>query len=373
MNHTDALRTLFEKNRLAKPLPPEVRKELFAYKKAALFEILGKNRESRFFTKIILSLFLSVKNLGISFSVARSALAVSAAAAACAVFLIAAITATLTDVLIKKPVEDRAFAVFTAGETNVIHTGREQAALAVGDVVFAQDTVRTGGSSSAVLQIGSRAIVKISEKTDFIMPPLLGGKEAEFFLNYGKVLLNVEKLSKDSHFSVKTITSTAAIRGTLFSVSNDGVRTVVAVSSGAVLVRVKDKAGEQMVESGTAAEITQEIRVRPITKEEMTELTKISDIPITRGIGSLDKPEREKLSDEIKRKMEEIDKETGSGVPKTLEEIRAKYGKIDVLHLFNGRVIRGAVLSRGAAYTVLTPAGTLVIPNDQVENTEIIR
>ncbi len=44
MNQNDALRTLFEKNRLAKPLPVEVRKKLSAYKKASLFEILRKKK-----------------------------------------------------------------------------------------------------------------------------------------------------------------------------------------------------------------------------------------------------------------------------------------------------------------------------------------
>jgi len=51
----------------------------------------------------------------------------------------------------------------------------------------------------------------------------------------------------------------------------------------------------------------------------------------------------------------------------SLEEIRAQYKWVDEITLYNGKVVRGAIVSRGEAYRVLTTEGIVMIPRSQVK------
>lgn len=76
-------------------------------------------------------------------------------------------------------------------------------------------------------------------------------------------------------------------------------------------------------------------------------------------------PSAEKAEDEQKVKKKDIIKEETH--PKTLEDIREKYGQIEELVLFNGIAIQGAVLSRGNIYRVYTLKGVLTVPSDKIK------
>jgi hypothetical protein len=51
---------------------------------------------------------------------------------------------------------------------------------------------------------------------------------------------------------------------------------------------------------------------------------------------------------------------------RTLEEIQAKYKWVDQITLYNGKIIQGAIMSRGEMYEVLTVGGVIHIPRNQV-------
>jgi hypothetical protein len=51
----------------------------------------------------------------------------------------------------------------------------------------------------------------------------------------------------------------------------------------------------------------------------------------------------------------------------TLDDIRAKYEWVDQIILYNGKVIRGAIISRGATYEILTTGGVVRVPRNQVK------
>ncbi|OHD63156.1 MAG: hypothetical protein A2176_11455 [Spirochaetes bacterium RBG_13_51_14] len=51
----------------------------------------------------------------------------------------------------------------------------------------------------------------------------------------------------------------------------------------------------------------------------------------------------------------------------TLDDIRAQYKWIDQITLYNGRIIKGAIISRGTKYTVITTEGILRIPRKHIK------
>jgi len=53
----------------------------------------------------------------------------------------------------------------------------------------------------------------------------------------------------------------------------------------------------------------------------------------------------------------------------SMEEIRSRYGRIDVVTLYSGRVIRGAIVSRGASVGIITPSGMVSIRANEIRQT----
>lgn len=61
------------------------------------------------------------------------------------------------------------------------------------------------------------------------------------------------------------------------------------------------------------------------------------------------------------------------GKPMSEPEIKKKYGKLEIIHLYNGKQYIGAVDSYGDVYTFITKTGTVDIPLNEVKMIEIIR
>ena len=80
-----------------------------------------------------------------------------------------------------------------------------------------------------------------------------------------------------------------------------------------------------------------------------------------------------------------IDKKLNSGIktdiikelikrkPKSIKEIKKAFKRIDSITLFNGRVIEGAIISRGKVFKVLTTDGVIKVREDQIKNVKVIK
>lgn len=51
----------------------------------------------------------------------------------------------------------------------------------------------------------------------------------------------------------------------------------------------------------------------------------------------------------------------------SLDDIRMKYEWVDRITLYNGKIIDGAIITRGETYTVLTTRGIVRIPRNQIK------
>lgn len=96
--------------------------------------------------------------------------------------------------------------------------------LAVGDTLHTNDTITTESNSNVELQIGEGSIVRIKENSKLTISTLYKDEDQEntgLFLDSGKFLVNPEKQSEEDSFEVSTVSVTAGVRGTQFTVIVD--------------------------------------------------------------------------------------------------------------------------------------------------------
>ena len=57
----------------------------------------------------------------------------------------------------------------------------------------------------------------------------------------------------------------------------------------------------------------------------------------------------------------------------TLAEIREVFERIDEITLYNGRLIQGAIISRGEKYKVLTTKGALDVNENDIKKVKVMK
>ena len=149
-----------------------------------------------------------------------------------------------------------------SGEVLVSHAGEAFAPAHEGDVLRAGDTLRTGANAIAEVTYFEGSSVRLEENTELVITDLEstrdGGTIVRVAQMMGRTWHVVTKLiSGTSRYEVKTPTSSASVRGTIFSVdveaSPDGPSTTITTSEGTVLhtadeaptVHVSVQAGQQ--------------------------------------------------------------------------------------------------------------------------------
>jgi ferric-dicitrate binding protein FerR (iron transport regulator) len=280
--------------------------------------------------------------------------------AAAAATVVIALSGVLYQVF--KPEPGAAYITFFAGNVELICKGKPAVPvpkLVLGDA----DLIRTGANSFVILQIDESIVVRIAGNSTVSMKSILDRKNRELVIHGGKVLSNVAKLPKDGAYKVRTPVIVAAVLGTEFSVTYEPGMAVVAVRRSAGGVAVVAGRKETVAPQGTAVTFTDREKSRVISDVESLELENISKIPMIDGIET-------KTEAEVRDILEPL---LGSeAMPKTtLEQIRAKYGRIDIVILYNGRVLEGVILSRGENYTILTTAGKIIVPERQIRTIRV--
>ncbi len=214
----------------------------------------------------------------------------------------------------KKEEIDKTARVYSmVGDVKVAAGDRERAA-AVGDILAAGDTVRTGADSIADILFGDAGIMRIQAGSSVSMASIMDPATGDTRLDMpgGTVTVTLSKMKKGT-FSVKTPTAVAAVRGTTFRISADrkasrldvvtGSVTVNLVQNNAVVPAVEKTVGtnqtvvldEKTVKE--AVELKKEIRVAELKPEEIKKIRdEVRDI----------KPEvLEKLNSEARQEIKE--------------------------------------------------------------------
>lgn len=276
----------------------------------------------------------------------------------------------------------------------------------IGDKISEKDTLVCGPKSMATVQIGETGVIKIIENSKLSFTSLFSDKKGQILLEKGQILSKISKLNKGESFSIKTPVMVASVRGTEFSSSyNPELRKgAVSVKEGAVAVSVKktdaknddDKnfVEKTSVETGNTALITAsepekpaeaEVKVRPISESEKLMITKVSIVEIVPGAEKQTPEQLKQINEPIQKEEIKIDTELNKFVKKekvemliekkniTIQEIKEAFDRIDEITMYNRRVIRGAVLSRGKVYSVLTTTGTINIKESDIMSVKVVR
>jgi hypothetical protein len=278
------------------------------------------------------------------------------------------------------------------GSVKVQRPGLQPADLQIKDRIVGNDIIVTGPASFAVVQFSDNCVVQVQENTRF---KILSAEknDRDLYVQEGQVLTKLMRTG-DNSATVRTPTAIAAVRGTQFSVNYRQGGTQVAVSEGKVAVKAAstDETGKALTQSkeetitaaGNTAEVTAApqktageeaklvVNVRAITENEKQTLKKIETVPVIQDAG---KKTGEELEAAVKKgigyypnDLQEKIKQLMAQETRTLDDIRGVFNRIDEVTLYSGRVIQGAILSRGAEYKILTPEGTVTVPEEEIKS-----
>ncbi len=298
--------------------------------------------------------------------------------------------------------------IMSIGDVKTRKPGKEPVPAKMQDIVNEGDIIETGKNSNLVAQFNDNIIIRIESESTLSVQSIQIGKKFEVSLEQGLVLSKIKKLVKDENYSIRTPTAVAAIRGTEFSTSYNLKESVIAVHEGKVAVKpikkdavidekiYKETKNEIIVESNKVAVAKEvavkdgkeekiEISVKPISKKESLVIEKVSIISFIEKPEKLDEKELTIITKEIQKKDEKItntlkieEKTERINIliqkkPQTLVEIKEVFERIDEITLFNGRVINGAIISRGNVMSVLTIGGVISVKQDEIKGIRVLK
>ncbi|MBN2040107.1 MAG: FecR domain-containing protein [Spirochaetes bacterium] len=270
---------------------------------------------------------------------------------------------------------DKAVVTFVLGDVTIENSSGSHAAR-VRDVLTDNDIISTGKNSYMVVQMGSRLMFRVQSGSIVEMASILNYGQDEISLKKGLVLSKISRLKKGEKYNIKTPTVVASVRGTVFSTGyyeNDV--TNIAVTEGEVVVKHLTSEEEKPANAGNAAYVSDgEVEIREIDKVEKLTLQKLENIEYIEDIDSVSDEELSVIGKEISENDIRIDREINKFLKEkntlTLNEIKEKYGRIDLVRLYNGKTYKGAILSRGSRIKMITPSGTIYISAKNIKQTE---
>jgi hypothetical protein len=288
--------------------------------------------------------------------------------------ILAAMTASVS--CVKKEVRQGFFVSFYEGTVTIESQGSAARAPVIKELLKEGDLIKTGERSFLIIQTPDGLVIRVEADTETALSSINNSDSREITLNSGKLLSSVSKLKKGSEYIVKTRVAVASVRGTEFLTEYSGGRAVVAVGSGRVDVKRPASDAVESVDRGRAAVISGEaeekIELREISELEVLEIERLRTAPVINNIESTDEAQIKKEFMGKEEQKKAIDEEIEKLLNKqawTIEKIRAEYGRIDVITLYNGKTIRGAIVSRGAYVKVLTTGGVVSINAKDIRNT----
>ena len=260
--------------------------------------------------------------------------------------------------------------VFMLGEVQVKKTGGNFMPAKVGLFIHDGDVIRTGPDSHVSIQIGDRGIVQILQESTVEAVSIFNSADCELKLSGGTVVSRLDRLGRSGSYTVKTPTVVASVRGTIFSVTYGGVISTVGVSRGKVKVTDITGGKEADVLQGKAADVNGDIVIRDLNVVESLVLKKGDVVNYINDSGTMSPGTLEEKGNSFRPLIEKIDREIEENSRMSLDEIKTRYGRIDIVTLYSGKVYSGIILSRGEIFRIRTPHGIVEVAAKSVRNTE---
>jgi hypothetical protein len=118
--------------------------------------------------------------------------------------------------------------------------------------VFENDAIKTGKASRCEIELLEDRVLRIDENTTAVLVTP-NGQRSRIQASRGSVWVNVKKLMRKNSLEISTSVATAAIRGTVFAVQCDSIKSDFFVFKGTVEVLTADpkaKSGSFLVNAG---------------------------------------------------------------------------------------------------------------------------
>jgi len=266
---------------------------------------------------------------------------------------------------------------FFKGDVKVKRSGGEEAAVSFKAKVKDGDIYRVGKKSLLVLTATDGLTVRVEPETEAVIKSVQDIEKREIFLNNGRILSSVNKLTKGGQYRIRTKTAVASVRGTQFITKYEEGRTSVAVARGLVSVKGQNgKSGEEMVAAGKTGLVEDTSDKVVIREHNRAEKLEVSKFDITPSVEKIENKKPEQLKEIFKDTFEKsgkIEKRLQSNKGLSFSEMKKRYGRVDIVTLYNGRVIRGVITSRGSVYRIVTTGGVVTVNSNEVRNTRAQR
>lgn len=174
---------------------------------------------------------------------------------------------------------------FFVGRVEVLGGGGSPKAAEIRMPLMREDKVRTHEKSMAFVQCGADNIIQIMEDSELRMdalPVRMDSARSATLLRLlkGRAAFYTESLKEGGSFQVRMSSITCAVRGTLFSASVAGAKTVVSVREGSVGLKSDDGSfTEIMLPAGKKAEIAgKSVNVKPMDESDVTVFQNIEKV-----------------------------------------------------------------------------------------------
>jgi len=369
------IRELFKKYNLSAPVAEADRSRILRSKKAALKRIVASGERALFMPALTLGLYNLYRSAGINITLAGAARSGMAAMAASVIIALSVPFLIMQGYIYKAPfIADetalqKGFIAAYTGDVTIARGDEEINASAKG-IVEKGDRIAAGESSGLLFRFESGSIVRALSSTALEVEET--GPMIRLALEKGGVLSRHRSSGRGIVYEVHTEDASVTVKGTEFGVIiKEGVTTVM-VAQGIVEVKHKPSGEIFTLHKGEACEVKSGMSARALNAEEQFLMDRFAEFDLTSPVESMRDAEIESLNEKInehEKKPEAAKKSSRL----TLDEIKSRYGRIDVVTLYNGRVIRGAIISRGAVVRVITVNGTVTVQTKDIKGTDIIK
>jgi hypothetical protein len=268
----------------------------------------------------------------------------------------------------KKSRIDYGVVTFLIGDVKVEEKGNAPRALKMKDIIKKGALVRTGKDSSAAVQLGDGIVVRVLSESELTFETILEQGTTGLRLGKGTALSKIDKLGKKGSYTIKTGTVVASVRGTTFLTAHEPGKSRIAVKKGTVNIESSENKINKDIEAGKAAVVTASMKEIEISRADALTLKLVDNVELKEKPEDMPREDLEKRRDEIIEKEKKLLKEIEVVKPLPIPEIRKKYGRVDVVTLYSGRVIRGAIISRGPVTKMITPDGPVSFPSSKIRN-----
>ena len=204
--------------------------------------------------------------------------------------------------------------VMMVGNVKIIAAGKTHAAT-VNENLSGGETIVTGSNSMADITMGGRGYLRVQEKSRVAVASLKkAGGDPDLDMKSGNVMLIMSKLTRGNNYDVKTSTTVASVRGTIFQVSGDESRSELDVFTGQVMVNpvsdgVVQRQITELVSEGQSLTLDKVIMNDILAKKKKITLSvlrsEVKDAFMKQALLIRDTPEFKKLNVEVKTELDD--------------------------------------------------------------------